>query len=304
MVKPGPPSKKNRMNQRYRTEIQLPDELAGLSDREKAGFLVNTGRPGGFVAEKDESVSQKAHEDAVNELKEKIRKLEEQLESVRNDKKNVVDERDQARRSFENANNRANELQESLDAKNDECRRLREENQKLGDKIDGYRSERSDMTDAALREKNDEIDRLGKKLTRAENDRDRLSSENQDLSDRVSNLEKENSRLQHEKEELGNAMAKASGTMNEAIVVEGEVCGTIARRTPDSFSSDLFRDGNYDVRISRDGSYIRFTPDVEGKATCIDGSIRLPAMADMMRFEEPVEYDAIKVGETEIRILF
>ncbi len=131
--------------------------------------------------------------------------------------------------------------------------------------------------------------------------------EDQTAKDRIKDLSNEISAVKSEKDHLNFQVAKLRNDLSR-MYHEGrpqsgsEYCGIITRVSPETFTSMAFRDGRYEVRLARDGSYIKFRRNVEGKATCIDNCITLPMLPGYIPFSSAKEYGIIPVDANTLMI--
>lgn len=122
----------------------------------------------------------------------------------------------------------------------------------------------------------------------------------QALHRRLENTKLERDVLNQEVSQLRSDLAR---TYHDDRSVSGRggdsFIGTITRTSDDTFSSSLFHDGRYEVRLARDGSYVKFRPNVEGAAVCSTGTIRIPLLPTYVPFGGPREYGVIPIdGKT------
>lgn len=124
----------------------------------------------------------------------------------------------------------------------------------------------------------------------------------QDLYKRLENTRVEKDALNHEIAQLRDDLTRSYHETKTTRYNPNQNFGTVVRISEDTFSSSQFRDGRYEVRLARDGSYIRFKPDVEGRAICKDNAIRLPRLPSYIPYKGPREFGIIPVNENTIMI--
>lgn len=267
------------------------DEM-NLSDEEKKQLQLRLSGKQTGANKSDQTVSQKVHEDTVNELRGKISGLESKLEEVKQDRTNIREERDDYRTRFENKV---------------------EENRKLGSDLDDLKAKNRELSDRvteleyALKKKASET-----VVVRDDAEIDRLNKENQGLKDKLKRSEEQCESLESEITALGTRMEAMESELDELrnrnyetgeMHIDPEPTGKVRRSTATRFESDLFTDGKYLVRLARNGHSISFTPDVEGAAVCNDGGIELPRLKDLVPFQGTTEYEAVIRNGSEIIVV-
>ena len=258
-----------------------------LSDEEKAQYKKASNK-GPRITTAEGTVSQKAHEDAINKLKEKIASLEKKNEDLKKEIGTIRGERDDYKKRFESKITEVEKLESEKDT-------LKEANRQLSDRIEELKGSLKRKAEEAVIVRDDaEVERLGKevaglkdKLKESEDKAESLESENASLKSRISELESET--------ESADGLPAATESL--------ELSGSVRRSTPTRFESDLFIDRRYLVRLARNGRTISFTPHVEGAATCIDGAIELPRMKELVPFQGITEYEAIVRDGSEILVI-
>lgn len=269
--------------------------LDNLSEAEKEQFLIASGRKP-KITTPEGTVSQKAHEDAVNELKDKISNLDTKLSETKDELASVRGEKDDYKSRFD----RKLEENRALEEENEG---LKTRNRELSDKVqdlDGKLKRRAEETvvvrdDAEIKRLGKEVEGLKTKLKSKEDEYEALESENASLKAGIDDLEKEIQALRESKVE------------SMSLEGEGEIrlsaAERVRRTSPTTFESALFTDKKYLVKLARSGRTISFTPDVEGAAVCVDGTIRLPRLADLVPFDGETEYDTMIRDGSEIVVV-
>ena len=240
------------------------------------------------------AVSQKAHEDAINELKEKISDLESKLDEIKQDRTKIREERDDYKTRFETKVEENKKLNSDLDD-------LKGKNHDLSDRVgeleNALKKKAAETVvvrdDAEVERLNKENEGLKKKLKESEEQRESLESEITALETKMDSMESELDDLRSRNYVIGEIH----------IDPEQEQMGIVRRSTATRFDSDLFDDGKYLVRLARNGHSISFAPDVEGSAICINGGIELPRLKDLVPFQEIKEYKAIVRNGSEIMVM-
>lgn len=269
--------------------------LSNLSEEERAQYLKATGQNQRITASEG-TVSQKTHEDAVKELKEKISTLDTKLTEAKEDLTAVRGERDEYKGRFEK---KLEEIK-TLTDDNDE---LKSRNRELSDKVqdlEGKLKKRAEETEVVRDDA--EIERLSKEV-------DGLKAKLKSKEDECETLESEKASLISEKEGLEREIRNLRESGTEAVDVDTaaetkpQPEEKVRRTSPTTFESELFTDQKYLVRLARSGRTISFTPDVEGAAICVDKTISLPKLADLVPFRGETEYDTVVRDGSEIVVV-
>lgn len=264
------------------------DSLDGLSSDEKARLYMATHSKPGFTSPEG-SVSQKFHEDTVNDLKRKAEELERKLEECKGDLAKARQDRDEYKGRFESKmdDNKA------LIGENDG---LKKETSRLRERVSGLESRLEKASENVVFTRDDtEIERLGKDVADLKGNLEDSEKRREALESEKGTLEEEIGRLRSEVEELRSSVLTEP---EEAPVPQ--VSGTVRRTSPTVFESVLFTDGRYMVKLARSGRTISFKPDVEGTAVCKGGRISLPKLASLVPFDGESEYEVYRRDDSEI----
>ena len=124
----------------------------------------------------------------------------------------------------------------------------------------------------------------------------------QELYKRLENTCAEKDALNHEIAQLRDDLTRTYHENKNEDYASDQNFGTVVRISDDTFASSQFSDGRYEVRLARDGSYIKFKPDVQGLAVCRHGNICLPMLPRLIPFNGTREYGIIPVNENTIMI--
>ena len=282
---------RSRKSQPEVKRIDIDD--MNLSEAEKEHLQKLSGKQNGTKSS-NPSVSQKVHEDTVNELKEKISGLESKLEEVKEDRTDIRNERDDYKKRFETKVEEIKKLTDDLDE-------LKSNNRKLADKVteleNALKKKASETTvvrdDAEIERLNKEIKGLKDKLKDSEEQCESLASDNTALKTRIETMESEIRDIRNHTFKMGE----------EYFDSEPDTIGVVCRSTETRFDSDLFTERRYLVKLARNGHTISFTPDVEGSAICIDGGINLPRLKDLIPFNGITKYEALTRDGSEILVI-
>ncbi len=197
------------------------------------------------------------------------------------------------------------------ESKND---RLRKKNTELGNELAKAKSRLEGLVDEvnslskeneALKKRNHELMDIPKASVEAMERCSLLESENSMIRAELERLRKEHSTLQDEidmlrEEASENIYSLKSRISDQEDVIRklkagiplSEIAGSVERTSSTQFSSDLFDSPRYDVRMARNGSYMTFKSDVQGKVPCSEGVLSIPSLPELIGFEGPRRYDA------------
>ena len=135
-----------------------------------------------------------------------------------------------------------------------------------------------------------------------EDEFDRTQEKIEDLYKRLEDTQMEKDALNHEITKLRDDLTRKYHDSRIASDNPKEGYGIIIRASETTFTSSLFHDGNYDVRLARDGSYIKFKPDVEGRASCVNETIRIPLLGTYLPFNGTREFGVIPINSNTLMI--
>lgn len=260
------------------------DSLNGLSEeeRESMNAMANVW-PGGHPSFKSpimESKPQEPHDDESPAQNGEIAKLRKKLDETKDELKDARDERNSYKSRFEK---KVEELKAAEERNNDlveDKRRLTEENAGLKESLKNA-SRSNAQNDAS-------------ELSKLRKDNRRLSDDCEKLSEELDSVRKELTDAKAAKADaefrLGEILKEQEKASASAPALDMGPVGTVSRINPDTLRSDLFTHPRYKAVISRDGSRLTFTPDIEGGAVCRDGRITLPKLATMLDYSGECEY--------------
>lgn len=281
-----------------KTPAKAPDgpamsKYGNLSEAERNGFIVATASAiAGRITSDQGMVSQKLHEDTVNELKGKLKKANDEKDDLKKELSGIRNERDDLQARFDNKLKAIEELENSLEEARGENRALREANGSLDKDINRLKRINEELSQKP--EEDGEASRLRDKLEALRREKDdaaaKASAEKDDLENR---LREATERCESLAAELEEAKAEAVAHEPSTPAVQPVVAGTVSRIDGATLRSDLFSAGRYRGVLSRDGSRITLTPDVEGMVECSDGEIRIPMLARLVPFDGTVSYEAV-----------
>ena len=269
--------------------------LENLTDEEREQFLIASGKKP-RITTPEGTVSQKVHEDTVNELKERISSLEAKLTETKGELTEARGERDDYKGRFEKKLEEVKTLSEENDGLKTRNRELSERIRELGDKLK-TKAEQTEVVrdDAEIGRLGKEVEGLKAKLKSKEEECETLEAERTSLATEKEGLEAEIRSLRESRIET---MA-----LDTAVETESPSEEKVRRTSPTTFESALFTDRKYLFRLARSGRTISFAPDVEGAAVCVDGTISLPRLAELVPFRGEAEYDAVVRDGSEIVVV-
>ncbi len=234
--------------------------------------------------------------DERDRLRTDLEKATKDLAGARAELKEVKDRLSTAEQNLETNRARNAELKEDLESKKESIRRLMEEKGQLNERVKSLESGRPDLLAQYNERTFAELDLQVKTLRKERND----------LDGRVRTLEERNARLSDERDAFKEDAERLDGelkALKETIAVEMEAV-TVTRKDEMSMSSARFEDGNYDVRLGADLSYMTFRKDPDGKALCWGKRIFLPKLKAYVPFEKKTKYAGEEIdGMIRIRLI-
>jgi len=240
----------------------------------------------GFASDDQETVSKFAYDQMVKEYKAKLEKANADKEKFKTENAQLRKDKTAAEKRAQKLDVQVSDLNSKLDKAKNDLKSAKDEIKNLNDTLKKRPVETVVMSDDS------EIKKLTKKLEKAEKDIDALESERDGLNDAIDEKGQEI-------ENLKARTAELEGQLESLKEDEEETSGTITWETATRFTSDLFTEKRYKVMIARTGEYMSFTPDIEGKAICIDKSIDIPIMANYLDFEKRT-FDVHQKGSTMV----
>ena len=164
-------------------------------------------------------------------------------------------------------------------------RKATELGKKYADAIDEIKDlkktiEKNDNSDA-IKEKEDVIGELNKALKDRESELKEKEKEIESLKEKRDSLDSEKKQLMEEIESLKK---------EDAVEVKIDQSPIITRISATEFQSPSFNSARYRVFLSRDCRFMTFKADIMGSATCNNGTIMLPTLANFIPFTEKKDY--------------
>lgn len=240
----------------------------------------------GFASNDQETVSKFSYDKMEKEYKTKLEKANADKEKFKSENAELRKGKAAAEKRVQKLDGQISDLNGKIDKAKEDLKEARDEIKKLNDSL------KRRPVETIVKSDDSEIKKLGKKLEKAEESRHSLESEIDGLNATIGERDQEIEKLKARIWELEGQLESLTGE-------EQEIAGTITWETSTTFTSDLFSEKRYRVMMSRTGEYMSFTPDIEGKAICIDNSIDIPMMADLKDFEKRT-FDAHQDGKTLI----
>ena len=279
------------------------DPLPGLSEFEmKSMAIVSADSRSGSRRSMsvDDPVALKEQNGRLTDERDRLRtdleKATKDLAGARAELKEVKDRLSTAEQNLETNRARNAELKEELESKKESIRRLMDEKGQLNERVKSLESGRPDLLAQYNERTFAELDLQVKTLRKEKND----------LDGRVRTLEERNAGLVDERDAFKDDAERLDGelkALKETIAVEMEAV-TVTRKDEMSMSSARFEDGNYDVRLGADLSYMTFRKDPDGKALCWGKRIFLPKLKAYVPFEKKTKYAGEEIdGMIRIRLI-
>ncbi len=277
------------------------DRFAGLSEEERKGMLAMSGsdgvpiRPPAMTVD-DPGALRKRIESLVHErdgLKEDLDKTVRDLKKAEDELKGVKGELTTAERNLNTNRDTVAGLRDELESKKESIRTLTAERDALADRVKTLESGRPDphvqYSEKAFNDLTGSVEALKKEKAGLEGRIGALEARNAELTGELDASRAEAERLGGELDSL-----------RERIEVE-RTSVVVVRDDENRLSSSRFEDGNYDVRLGPDLSYMTFRKDPNGKALCWRNSITLPKLKAYVPFEKRTSYEG-EEAEGMIRI--
>ena len=301
------------------SEIEVPEGLSEVEREQflKANGISNSEKPK-TEDKKDQTISKVKHDEEIGELKEKLRKKEEKIGDLNKDRDDLRKERDtyksrweRARSDFEEEQKKSNDYKEQLRKANDDIDAKKKEIKRLTEQpINVQVPEDTSETKKALKkakkdnaELSGKIEELKAEITRLTADNSSKDSTIEHLNSTIKEFDTERARFEdtitlkdEEIEGLKNRMELSSEHLDVAT------SGLLIRQNVDEIASDLLDDGNYEIKLARNGSYMLIIPDVEGSAVCKNHRIILPRLGELVPFSIKTEYPLNPVGNNIFRV--
>lgn len=230
----------------------------------------------------------------LSEHNEKMKKQETKYEKLEN-KYKVLSETNKGNKS------ELAKVKKALDAekgrKEEAERKATELGKKYADATDEIKDlkkaiEKNDNSDA-IKEKEDVIGELNKALKDRESELKEKEKEIESLKEERDSLDSNNKQLIEEIESLKK---------EDVVKAEIDQSPIITRISATEFQSLSFNSARYRVFLSRDCRFMTFKADIMGSATCKNGTIMLPTLANFIPFTEKKDYGVQLTANGEMLI--
>ncbi len=230
----------------------------------------------------------------LSEHNEKMKKQETKYEKLEN-KYKVLSETNKGNKSELAKVTKA--LDTEKKKREDAEKKVTEIGKKYADAIDEIKDlkkaiEKNDNTDA-IKEKEDVIGELNKALKDRESELKEKEKEIESLKEERDSLDSEKKQLMGEIESLKK---------EDAVEVKIDQSPIITRISATEFQSPSFNSARYRVFLSRDRRFMTFKADIMGSATCKNGTIMLPIIANYIPFTEKKDYSVQLTANGEMLI--
>ncbi len=263
------------------------------------------------------------HEDAeafkmvIEDLKRNMEEFRRKTESVPVSAKGSFRTKQAVRvqdRPTEEQESKINALRKRLEDTESKNEKLRKKNGELGSDLAKMKARLNNLMEEVeyLTKENDALRRRNKELLDMPKSSEevlekcaRLEAENESAQEELEGLRAEKTAVESDLERLRKESAEAAALIEARISEQDEIirklkagiplsemAGTVERISATEFESSLFDGSRYDVRMARNGSYVTFKQDVEGKVACSDGVLTIPTLQDLVEFSGPRKYDA------------
>ncbi len=312
----SPMAKKYGKNE---SKLEVPD---GLSKAEEEAYRLANGSTGSEKLKtedtKEQTVSKVKYNKDIAELKDKLRKKEEKINELNKDREELRKERDAAKARWERARadleleqKKTGSLRTELNNANNQIDSLKKENKRLtshtaSDKVPDTKSElesKLKKSEKDLKELTGKYEVLQGDLAKSKAEKEANEVTIGHLNETILGFDAERARFEdilalkdNEIETLKNCPELTQEQSSKGIA------GTLIRKSPIEIYSDMLDDGNYDVKLARNGSYMLIIPNVEGTAICKDHSIILPRLEELVPFTKEMSFKLIPAGNNVLRV--
>ncbi|AMK13765.1 hypothetical protein AUP07_0716 [methanogenic archaeon mixed culture ISO4-G1] len=239
-----------------------------------------------FTSKDNETVSKLKYDNMEKDYKKKLDKAVKDKDKFKNENAELRKENSKLQKSEDALKKQINQQNKTIEEKKKELERSQTEIKTLKDNL------KKRPVEKVVEKDDSEIKKLNKKLESVTASLETEKSENGKLHEQIEDKDSEI-------EELKGKISDLEKELESHVKGEPETAGTIVWDSPTSFKSDLFTEKRYAVKLARSGEYITFTPDIEGKAVCIDNVIDLPAIGDYLNYESRT-FEAQLNGKTLI----
>ncbi len=222
----------------------------------------------------------KKQETKYEKLEKKYKDLSETNKGNKSELAKVKKALDAEKEKKEEAERKATDLSKRYADATDEIRDLKKAIEK-NDNSDAIK-EKEDVIgelNKALKDRESELKEKEKEIESLKGERDSLDSEKKQLMEEIESLKKE-----------------------DAVEVKIDQSPIITRISATEFQSPSFNSARYRVFLSRDCRFMTFKADIMGSATCNNGTIMLPTLANFIPFTEKKDYGVQLTANGEMLI--
>ena len=308
-----------RKNSQKNAAANDEDILANLSDSERDAFLKASGKKAGMSVPEgteNQTVSKVKYDTDMAELKAKLKKKDDKITELEKDRETLRDERD----TYKNKNET---LSGNLASEKGTTARLTKELREANDTIADLRKDLK-AKDAVPKETPGKISDTQKKIDKLESERKTLDKDLKEAQEKITNLEADlagkNATIDTLRETIGKhddevkRLEEIIQSKNEEIqrlkerpdLTEEQMSASegvsITRVSETKLFSETLSDGRYDIKLAKSGRYMLISPNVEGLAVCVEHSIVLPRLQELLPYKGPKAYQMNDVGNNIWRV--
>ena len=264
-----------------------------LSEEELKAYNARMGPVSAINQEtaKEQTVSKVKYDEDVKNLNEKIEKKDEKIKELGKDKKNLIGERDSYKKQLD-------KIKPELESEKNKVQSLNTENRNLKDELAKYKKSSADSADAESKT----VKELKEKIKGLESERNGLKTDVDSLKNSLGEKDGEITELRSKLKDL--TVENESLRQHPAAAAEeipSQDSRIMKRISGTELYSDMFEDGKYDVKIARSGSHILFVPNIEGSAECVNNTIKLPRLPELLPFKNACEYKIEAAGNNVLK---
>lgn len=235
----------------------------------------------------EEMIPLSEHNEKMKKQETKYKKLEKKYKDLSETNKGIKSELAKVKKALDAEKGRKEEAE----------RKATELGKKYADAIDEIKDlkkaiEKNDNSDA-IKEKEDVIGELNKALKDRESELKEKEKEIESLKEERDSLDSNNKQLKEEIESLKK---------EDVVKAEIDQSLIITRISATEFQSPSFNSARYRVFLSRDCRFMTFKADIMGSATCNNGTIMLPTLANFIPFTEKKDYGVQLTANGEMLI--
>jgi len=317
MGNPRAPSLRKQMRKNSK-DIAIPE---GLSPEEKEQFLLMKGLNSDGTPKtddkKDQTVSKVKYDADIAELKEKLDKKTDKINELNKDRENLRQERDSNKEHWNSARSDLEEEKKKTANLREDLRKVTDERDSLKAEVKHLNSQTVNVTvpeaesetkaklkksEKAFRELSEKYDALQSDYSKAKLEKESLDATITRLNETIKGFDDERARFEDtlalKDSEIENLKNRPELTQEQT---SGLQTGLLVRKSINQLYSDMLDDGRYDIKLARDGTNMLIIPNVEGGAVCVNHSIILPRLGDLVPFAGEASYELVPAGNNVLR---